>query len=185
MRCTRAVSTTACCWLASTKVGISNQAIAHQLLQARRCATASRSSSRAWLTRDWRSCTRSPRALCVASTAVVVVVDVPADHVPLRRGVCRGALRPVVRCVACCDGVRESAIRYLVYGEPEWRAQATKALEQMNCFDPQTKVEFQQTLAWLHEHAVCSPWQIITIHVARSARARTDWARTCRGTSSG
>ena len=44
--------------------------------------------------------------------------------------------------------------RYLAYGEPEWRAQATAALEKMECFDPQTKVEFQQTLAWLHEHAV-------------------------------
>ena len=51
---------------------------------------------------------------------------------------------------ACSD----EPIRYLVYGEEEWKAQAFEALEQLNCFDPQTKVEFKQTLNWLHEHAV-------------------------------
>jgi len=44
---------------------------------------------------------------------------------------------------------------YLAYGEEQWRALASEALDEMNCFDPQTRREFTDTLAWLHEHA-CS-----------------------------
>ena len=45
--------------------------------------------------------------------------------------------------------------RYLIYGEPQWRAQAEEALNQLNCYDPQTHKKFVEALAWLHEHAVC------------------------------
>ena len=54
-------------------------------------------------------------------------------------------------------------IRYLVYGEEKWRQQATDALKQMDCFNDQTTKEFNETLAWLHEHAV-SGW--VVWHIA-------------------
>ena len=41
-----------------------------------------------------------------------------------------------------------------MYGEENWRQQATEALKQMDCFNEQTTKEFNETLAWLHEHAV-------------------------------
>lgn len=51
--------------------------------------------------------------------------------------------------VALCDQW------YIVYGEEEWKQLAIEALKGLNCFDGQTKLQFEQTLDWLHEHA-CS-----------------------------
>ncbi|KAG9302769.1 hypothetical protein G9A89_009546 [Geosiphon pyriformis] len=49
--------------------------------------------------------------------------------------------------VALCDQW------YLDYGEEEWRAQAEKCVSQMNLFCPETKHQFEQTLAWLNKWA--------------------------------
>ena len=45
--------------------------------------------------------------------------------------------------------------RYLEYGEEEWRAKATLALEQLNTYCEETRRNFKSTLDWLKEHA-CS-----------------------------
>lgn len=51
--------------------------------------------------------------------------------------------------VALCDQW------YLDYGEPSWRAQADKALAQMETFSEEVRKNFIATLDWLREHA-CS-----------------------------
>ncbi|RCN27815.1 hypothetical protein ANCCAN_26447 [Ancylostoma caninum] len=43
----------------------------------------------------------------------------------------------------------------LNYGEPEWKAEAKKALAQLNTYSDQVRRNFDATIDWLHEH-VCS-----------------------------
>ena len=45
--------------------------------------------------------------------------------------------------------------RYLDYGEEEWKAKTTLALEQLNTYTEETRRNFVATLDWLKEHA-CS-----------------------------
>ena len=45
--------------------------------------------------------------------------------------------------------------RYLAYGEPEWRKQVDVALQRLEVYDKLTRTNFEATLDWLHEHAVC------------------------------
>ncbi|EYC28030.1 hypothetical protein Y032_0008g298 [Ancylostoma ceylanicum] len=51
--------------------------------------------------------------------------------------------------VALCDQW------YLNYGEPEWKAEAKKALAQVNTYSDEVRRNFEATIDWLHEHA-CS-----------------------------
>ncbi|KIH58091.1 leucine--tRNA ligase [Ancylostoma duodenale] len=51
--------------------------------------------------------------------------------------------------VALCDQW------YLNYGEPEWKAEAKKALAQLNTYSDEVRRNFEATIDWLHEHA-CS-----------------------------
>lgn len=44
---------------------------------------------------------------------------------------------------------------YIDYGEPEWRRQAERCLEQMNCYSEEVRHQFQSTLDWMRQWA-CS-----------------------------
>lgn len=44
---------------------------------------------------------------------------------------------------------------YIDYGEPEWRKQAERCLEQMNCYSEEVRHQFKSTLDWMRQWA-CS-----------------------------
>lgn len=46
-------------------------------------------------------------------------------------------------------------IRFLDYGEEEWKTQARECLAELNTFSDDVRHNFLATLDWLHEHA-CS-----------------------------
>lgn len=45
--------------------------------------------------------------------------------------------------------------RYLDYGEPKWKQQASSALSNIETYTDEVRKNFESTLDWLHEHA-CS-----------------------------
>ena len=46
-------------------------------------------------------------------------------------------------------------LRYLNYGEEEWKQKTKKALEATETYSEDVRKNFEATLEWLHEHA-CS-----------------------------